>query len=352
MKICVICNDYKQQFPLLEYGGIEAAFESLCLGLYKYFSSEVKFCAIVPKILEKNNTEYGFTIIETDYIESAKSGIPATVFAQKAKDIINNSPNKPDVIWSSGSWSAQVLQDINIPVIVTIMDSGGWEDNKFVYNKNIYYRFASKFIYDLVFKDADTNEFINNVKSQSFWLHTGISDEEYDLQTEKEDHILWVAGLNWGPTSKGLDIFVKLAQERPDQTFVAYGAGNDYLSGQLQRLSFDLKNFHFLGALKRGAEHKAAFKKAKLFTFLTQIPEAFGRTGLEAITKGTPVLGSTKGAVPELYSPAGICTDDFNEQIAALDKQYDYNKVYEYAQTFHIKNEITTLLEKSKQILS
>jgi glycosyltransferase involved in cell wall biosynthesis len=351
VRICVVCNDYKQQFPLLEYGGIEAAFESLCLGLHKYFADKVKFCAIVPKILDKRDISYDFNIVETDYIESAKSGIPATIFAQRAKEIIKNSSIKPDIIWSSGSWSAQVFQDLNIPTIVTIMDSGGWEDNKFVYNKNIHYRFASKFIYDLVFQDADKNEFISKVKDQSFWLHTGISDEEYDLQTKKENYILWVAGLNWGPTNKGLDIFINLAKQRPDQTFVAYGAGNDHLADQLKQISKELKNFNFFGPLRRGTEHKNVFKKAKLFTFLTQIPEAFGRTGLEAITKGTPVLGSTKGAVPELYAPAGRCTDNISEMIDTLDVTFDSNTVYEYSQNFHIKKEIEKLLEKSKQIL-
>ena len=351
MKICVICNDYKQQFPLLEYGGIEAAFESLCIGLHKYYASEIKFCAIVPKILERGDTNYNFNIIETDYIESAKSGAPAIVFAQKAKEIIKSSDNKPDVIWSSGSWSAHALHDLNIPTIVTIMDSGGWEENKYIYKENVYYRSASKFIYDLVFKDADKNDFINKVKSHSFWLHTGISDEEYDLQVRKENYILWVAGLNWGPTNKGLDIFINLAKHRPDHTFVAYGAGNDYIADNLKKLSYEYKNFHFFGPLRRGAEHKNVFKKAKLFTFLTQIPEAFGRTGLEAITKGTSVLGSTKGAVPELYAPAGICTDDFTEMNSALDTTFDSNIVYEYSQNFHIKKEIEKLLEKSNQIL-
>jgi glycosyltransferase involved in cell wall biosynthesis len=351
VKICVVCNDYKQQFPLLEYGGIEAAFESLCIGLHKYFDTEVKFCAIVPKILEKKNNNYNFNIIETDYIESAKSGAPAIIFAQKAREIIQGSNIKPDVIWSSGSWSAQALHNLNIPTIVTIMDSGGWEENKYIYKENIYYRFASKFIYDLVFKDADKNDFINKVKSHSFWLHTGISDEEYDLQTKKENYILWVAGLNWGPTNKGLDIFINLAKHRPDQTFVAYGAGNDYLADHLKQLSKELKNFNFFGPLRRGIEHKSVFKKAKLFTFLTQIPEAFGRTGLEAITKGTPVLGSTKGAVPELYAPAGRCTDNFSEMIDTLDVTFDNNAVYAYSQDFHIKKEIEKLLEKSKQIL-
>lgn len=351
MKVCIIGNDYKQQFPLLNYGGIEVAFENLCKGVHKYYKNDIKFCAFVPKILENKDTSLGFNIIETNYIESSKSGVMPIHFVNEVKEIIKRSDLKPDVIWSYSNWSAIGLEELNIPIICTIMDSGGWEENKFIYKKNIYYRFASKFIYDLVFKDADKFEHINKIKEQSFWYHTGLSDDEYELEVNKDDYILWVAGLNWGFESKGLNLFIEMAKRRPDQNFVAYGTGNPQLEQQLRQISTEIKNFNYLGELKRGEEHRNAFKKAKLFTFLTQIPEAFGRTGLEAISKGTPVLGSTKGAVPELYEPTGLCTDNIDEMISYLDVKHDYNAVYEYAQKFHIKNEINFLVEKSKHII-
>lgn len=351
MRICVVGADYKQQFPLLEYGGIEAAFENLCVGLDRYFKDDISFCVIVPRILKRNETTYSFNIIETDFIESAISRQPAQSFALQAKEIIKRGNLKPDIIWSSGAWSTEVLHDLNIPIIATIMDSGGWEDNKFFYKKHVFYRFASKFIYDLVFKDADTNEHINKIKQQSFWCHTGIADEEYMLTEQKDNYILWVAGLHWGWTGKGLDIFLDLAQRRQDQQFVAYGTGLPQIEEQLRYTSRQLSNFEYMGSLARGEQHKNVFRKAKLFTFLTQIPEAFGRTGLEAISKGTPVLGSTKGAVPELYSPAGVCTDNIDIMINTLNKDFKYRDIYNYSQQFHIKNEINFLIEKSKNII-
>lgn len=352
MKVCVVGADYKQQFPLLEYGGIESAFENLCIGLHRYFEHDINFCVIVPKILKRKETPYEFNIIETDFIESAISRQPSHYFALQAKEIIKKGNLKPDIIWSSGAWSADILQDLNIPVIATIMDSGGWEDNKFIYKEHIYYRFASKFIYDLVFKDADKNEQINKIKKQSFWCHTGIADDEFLLTEDKDNYILWVGGLHWGWHGKGLDIFLEIAQKRSDQQFVAYGIGLPQIEEQLKIISKQLKNFEYMGSLARGDQHKNVFRKARLFAFLTQIPEAFGRTGLEAITKGTPVLGSTKGAVPELYEPAGICTDNINTMIQTLDKRFNYRDVYNYSQKFHIKNEIQFLFEKSKTIIN
>jgi glycosyltransferase involved in cell wall biosynthesis len=351
MKICVIGNDYKQQLPLIGYGGIETAFENLCYGIHKYFSDNIQFCAFVPKIIEQKEKKPLFKVIETNYIESSKSGVRPIHFVSEIRDIIKNSNIKPDIIWSYSHWSALTLQELNIPIICNMMDSGGWEENKFIYKENVYYRFASKFIYDLTFKDADTFEHINKIKKQSFWLHTGISDEEYCFEPNKDNYILWVAGLNWGWQGKGLDIFLRLAQERSDQQFVAYGTGSTQIEEQLKIVSKQLKNFEYLGPLERGEKHKNVFKKAKLFTFLTQTTEAFGMTGVEAISKGTPVLGTKNGSLPEIYEPICCCTNDFKKMLFQLDVSHNYQDIYNHSLKFHSKNEIKYLYNKSKSII-
>lgn len=353
MKICLIGNDYKQQLPLLGYGGIETAFESTCLAL-KYFKKEITPCVFVPKRLKLDNKTYDFNIIDTNYIESSISGIPPVQYALEVKDIIKKSDIKPDVIWTNGSWSIGPLLELNIPIICTIMDSCGWSDNKFIYNEKVHYRFVSKFLYDFVFKDAEQNDFINKIKTQSFWCYPGFSDDEFVFESNKEDYILWCAGLLWGLESKGLDLFIRMAKERTDLTFVAYGSYDERhtsLVSYLKQTSTELKNFEYLGPLERGDKHKKVFKKAKLFTFLTQTTEAFGMTGIEAISKGTPVLGTKNGSLPEVYQPIGCCTNDFKEMLSQLDTTYNYQDIFNYSLKFHSKNEIQYLYNKSKSII-
>lgn len=350
MRVCVVGNDWKQQLPLINYGGIESAFENLCFGLNKYFKDQVNFCAFTPKV-NTNRTDYGFKIIETNFIESSISSLPPSVFGNEVRDIINRGAVKPDVIWCYSAWSAKSLYSLNIPIICTIMDSGGWVDNKFINSPHVWYKFCSKFIYDHVFKDADKDPYIQKIKEQSFWCHTGVCDDEYSYEKNKQDYILWVAGLNWKLADKGLDIFIKMAQIRSDKTFIAYGTGDPQLEESLRKLSCEMNNFEYMGPLERGEKHKTVFKQARMFAFLTQISEAFGMTGLEAITKGTPILGSTKGAVPELYSAAGVCTDDMNVMLDTLDKDFDTGKIFEYSKKFHIKNEIQTMIDFSKKII-
>lgn len=357
LKVLVIGNCCLQHFPIIDYGGIESCVEHLCTGLHNHYSDQIDFTVVVPKILEKRELKdtYGFKIIDTEYVGCTYSDIPPSYFALEIKDLITRSNIKPDVIWAQGDWSVKVLGDIGIPIITTIHDSGPWVDGKYIYRPNVYYRFVSKFLHDFVLKDADTNNFVNQVKSQSFWLHTGLDDYEYEFEGDKEDYILWVAGLNWGFDGKGLGDFIELAKKMPEQKFVAYGTGNKDIETQLIEKVKDLPNFEFRGKLSRDHTHREAFKKAKFFAMLSKIPEAFGRTGLEAITKGTPVLGTMWGSVPEQvnHPDVGFCSDSLDEIVDAIrTKKFDYKKCFEFSKTnYHVKTEIDGLIEITRKII-
>ena len=357
LRVCVLGSCNLQHFPIIDYGGIESCVEHLCTGLNSHFKDEVKFSVIVPKILEKREitTQYNFNIVEANYIGCSQSGVHPINFAMEAKHMINNSPIKPDVIWSQGDWSAKGLHDLDIPIIATIHDSGPWVDGKYIFKENVYYRFVSKFLYDFVFQDAENNQAIKDVKSKSFWCHSGLDDYEYDFEPNKEDYILWVAGLNWGLGGKGIDTFIELAKRLPDEKFVAYGTGNDEIADQLINISKELPNFEFRGKLNRDHTHREAFKKAKMFAMLSRIPEAFGRTGLEALSKGTPVIGSNYGSVPEQvgHENIGFCSDNIEDLINAIkNNNFDNEQCYRFTrENYHVKNEIQGMLKFTRDII-
>jgi glycosyltransferase involved in cell wall biosynthesis len=353
MKIALIGNDYVQQFPIISYGGIETVVENLAIGLSKHFKDSIKFDVYVPKILERKNEKYDFSIIETDFIEGSKSGQSSNIFINEVKKIIDSSSEKPDIIWSQSEWSAKAFLNTKYPVICNMHASSGWEDGKYVYAKNIFYRFVSKYILEYTFLDANKDEFINDVKSQSFWCHSGLIDEEYEFENHKENYALWVAGLHWGPEAKGLDMFIEMAKRSEDIKFLAYGTGNKNLEEYLYKISKEIKNFEFMGKLHRGQSHKDVYKKAKFFCMLSKIPEAFGRTGLEAISKGTPVLGTEYGSIPEQvnFPNVGFCTNNQNVMLEKMSENFNYKECFEFSKKYHIKNEINFLINKSKEII-
>jgi len=357
LKVLVVGNCCLQHFPLLDYGGIESSVEHLCTGIHHHFKEKIDFCVIVPKILENREytSTYGFKIIEANYIGCTISNIHPLYFAQEVRQIVQSSEQKPDVIWCNGDWSAKVLYDLNIPIICTISDSGPWIEGKYIYQPTVYYRFISKFLYDLVLQDEETNDLVRNVKKNSFWCYTGLDDSEFILDENKEDYLLWVAGLGWGLEGKGLDVFIELARRLPEENFVAYGTGDSNLENYLYNISKELPNFNFRGKLSRGDDHVNAFKKAKLFFMMTKTQEALGRTNIEALSKGTPVIGSTCGAVPELinYENVGFASDNIDDIIDVIrNKKFNYRKCFEFAKTnYHVKTEIESLLEFTKQIV-
>jgi len=358
LRVCVVGSCNLQHFPIIDYGGIESCVEHLCTGLHNHFKGEINFSVIVPKILEKREItkQFKFNIIEANYVGCSISGVHPINFAIEAKNIIQSSPIKPDVIWAQGDWSVKGLWDLGIPIITTINDSGPWVEGKYIFKPNVYYRFVSKFLYDLVLQDADKRQDVNLIKSKSFWAHSGLDDYEYDFEPNKEDYILWVGGLHWGWSGKGLDRFVELARRIPEQNFVAYGTGDEKIETELKQAVKSLPNFSFKGKLNRDHTHREAFKKAKMFAMFSNIPEAFGRTGLEALSKGTPVLGSTAGSVPEQvqHPNIGFCSNDIEELIAAIkSNNFDPGQCFNYAKThYHVKTEINNMLAYSQKILN
>jgi len=358
LKVLVVGNCCLQHFPIIDYGGIESCVEHLCTGLNSHYKDQIDFTVIVPKILEKRELKetYGFKIIDTQYIGCTYSDVHPSYFALEVRDIIQRSNMKPDVIWAQGDWSVKVLGDLDIPIITTINDSGPWVEGKYFYRPNVYYRFVSEFLYNFVLQDADKNELVKQVKSQSFWLHTGLDDYEYNFEESKEDYILWVAGLNWGFDGKGLGDFIELARKIPEQKFVAYGTGNKEIEAELINRVKDLPNFEFKGKLNRDHTHVEAFKKAKFFAMFSKIPEAFGRTGLEAISKGTPVLGSMWGSVPEQvnHPDVGFCSDNLDEIADVIrNRKFNYKKCFEFSkEKYHVKNEIDGLIKFTESIIN
>lgn len=343
MKILLVGNEYYQQFPLNGYGGIETCVENLADGLYK---NNIDFEVIVPKI-NKNKKKYPFTIHEIDKVCAQESGMSVLDFIKSVKMYIKNNNLNPDIIWTQSNWSADGLHDLNKPIICTIHDSNiDMVRNKEIkYYKNVFYRYVSKFLLESNFKNIINNNLLNN----SFYCHTGIVDNEFFLDKNKENYALWVAGFNWGWTNKGLDIFIKLSQDFPSKEFICYGSGNKEIENKLSSLKFS--NFHYMGSLNRGEQHRKIFSKADKFLMLSRLPEAFGRTTVEALTKGTAVIATDTGANKELILDNGIVTNKYNELLNFLDAKYDSEKIFNYSKKFNINNEINYLLNKSKELL-
>jgi glycosyltransferase involved in cell wall biosynthesis len=347
MRIALIGGRDMQQFPTISYGGIETCVENLARGLHQ---CNQDFVCVVPR--RSVAKAYPFEIVESNVPPMPGPEYNVWPFARSLPSIMQRV--KPDVIWSQSFWSAETLQDLDIPIICTFHDFIPSPEKKhqwFTFRKNTWYRFISQFQFN---HWVESNQ--EWQRERSFFQHTGLSDQEYVFGPvdEREDYFLWVAGLNWGRKIKGLDIFIELARRNPDKRFVAYGTGDKVIEKQLFRLNSEIKGFEFRGELRRGEAHTAAFAKARAFIMPTLMPEPFGRTIIESMSKGTPVFGSSFGALPELIENgvSGFTVTSIDEMQGHLGFDFDYRQCFEYSKRFHINAEIEALIGKSEEILS
>ncbi|MDD5675924.1 MAG: glycosyltransferase family 4 protein [Chitinivibrionales bacterium] len=342
MRIALIGNEFCQQFPVVGYGGIESCVEQLAWGLS---AAEHDFFVVVPRREKKTKgkNQYPFEIVEVPFRPSLISGKKPGEFIRLVKKALKGMLY--DAIWSQSHWSLPPLLELGRPIIATFHDSclkqAGWMIN----HPNAYHRFISKFQYRNWVRLPWERE-------KSFQVYTGMADEEYDFGAQRDDYFLWVAGFNFGWDAKGLPLFIELARQNPGKNFIAYGGGDKTIQKKLIKTIRNIPNLSYRGELKHGIAHRETFKKARAFIMPTRLPEALGRTILESLSKGTPVLGSANGALPEIIQQHGIATNNFSELNCALEQPFDNQACFEYSKSFSVRNEVRAMLDKTKAILA
>lgn len=122
------------------------------------------------------------------------------------------------------------------------------------------------------------------------------------------------------------------------------GQIENYLKNEVEP---KLKNFKFGGFLDRYKDHREVFSKAKAFCQFSRLEESFGRTTVEALSKGVPVIHFGTGATPELVDNYGILIENTDDFVNSLAKAQQLNKkeIFDYAKNkFHVNIEIDKIL--------
>jgi len=100
---------------------------------------------------------------------------------------------------------------------------------------------------------------------------------------------------------KGVRLVLKLALLFPKLNFLIVGKGPDY--PKALKLSKTLTNLKLFGEVPYHDLH-LYYQMADIFLFPSLYAEGWGRTAMEAVACGLPVLGSNLGAIPENLDPS------------------------------------------------
>lgn len=134
------------------------------------------------------------------------------------------------------------------------------------------------------------------------WVHNGLDPAEYRFQTTKRDADLFLGRLH---SIKGWRWAVDGARATGRRLIVAGGWRPSLRPG-----------LRFVGRV--GGERKAALlADAACLWMPAQWDEPFGLTTIEAMVSGTPVLGTRRGALPEIVTPASGALGDTLEELIA-----------------------------------
>jgi glycosyltransferase involved in cell wall biosynthesis len=159
-------------------------------------------------------------------------------------------------------------------------------------------RFFSQNIPIVVLSQKQKEIFINNGFNKVKVIGNPIDFPNTIRITNKQNIIIFAGRLTPG---KGVDLLIKILPKFfsnfPSYKFIFAGEG--FYKNELTKLSFKEKRIKVLGQV----DHKKLLRiliKAKAVIAPSIWPEPFGRIVLEAISRGTPVVVSNRGGLPEI----------------------------------------------------
>lgn len=143
------------------------------------------------------------------------------------------------------------------------------------------------------------------------FVYNGIDPAEYRYREAKDNYLLFLGRLH---RVKGYREAMEIAWRRRERLVVAGGWRLAWRPG-----------VRYVG--KVGGDRKARLLAgARALLAPIRWDEPFGLVVLEALVSGTPVLGTPRGAFPELVSPeVGALAETVDDLVAALDRVHEWS---------------------------
>jgi glycosyltransferase involved in cell wall biosynthesis len=140
--------------------------------------------------------------------------------------------------------------------------------------------------------------------SQHF-VYNGVEPSEYHFREQKEDYFLFLSRAKL--KTKGVDLAISLARRAGAKLLIAGG----------WRLSVS-PSVRWVGEVW-GSKKAELLAGAKALLFPIRWEEPFGLVVIEALVSGTPVITTSRGAMPELVTPdVGFVCRNEEEMLEAM----------------------------------
>jgi FkbM family methyltransferase len=344
--------DLRDDSAAMLYGGVSTVLEAMAWGM---LAEGINFVVLAPKNTD-TDIVYPFPILDTGIHDSDTDHHHAvvTIFEQMSR--------KPDVVWVMSLDLAKILSDVySIPSICTYFTS-----HPEVVNINLYPKILHRFVsFNMRASVVGSDDYL---RDHSFALYHGIVSDELEFGTASDRKQITFITMEYNQIWKGLFNFCNLARMNPSERFVVYGvptAARAYCTYNAGESIPD--NMFFMGVASRDGIAQA-LRQSKVYVLLSTVEETFGRTVIEAASKGTPVLGNCYGALPELIGSilvpmaknfslglTALSIADLNDNLHHLLNVTDSDRraILEASKKrFHIDKEVWGMLRASRILLT
>ncbi len=307
MKIAILLP-YKENFSK-DYAGAVSIYIKDTVKISKYKKKIIIYGSTKLKnILLKN---YVNLIFEKKFFQSG-SNLYLKKFLEKEKKIksdIIEVHNRPNYIKSliELDYTKLILYFHNDPL--KMQGSKTINERLFLLNNLKYLVFNSNWSKNRFIKKLNLT---TRQKNQLIVIRQSVDPKKINLEKKKKI-ITFVGKLN---KAKGYDIFgegvCKILDKYPDWTSIVVG------DEPREKLNFNHRNFKQLGFLSHDKVLKI-YEKTSIAVVCSRWDEPFGRTSLEAASRGCATIISNKGGLPETITDGII--------LNKLTSNFLYNKI-------------------------
>ena len=256
----------------------------------RYFLNKVWF-SILDSHLKKR--KYNLVISQAvlapaSVITAKKHGIPVLLF-----------------IRSLEHFCLSLFRDVEIPRKHNCLKHASWK-------YKIQYPFFRTMIqwHKKALKKADTivciSKFVKNV-AKNYGVKTDeiiqssvkIENYRFRPRDKRGEYITFI-----NPTKqKGVDIFLKIADKLPNQSFLVVGKTSWFIKLKLKKRG-NIKYVEWTNDMKD------VYSKTKILLVPSLIRETFSRVVVEAMCNGIPIIATNRGGLPEAVGNGGIIIKD------------------------------------------
>jgi len=236
---------------------------------------------------------------------------------------------------------SDLFVSFGLPVVICIRDATFWDGN-LIEHPSLRYIANSGFIANRLRRDFGIEAEI---------MTPLVFPERYRVHSTRE-RVLFVNPVE----KKGLEISLRLAEERPD---IPFDFVECWERDSVVRHSERVRRAKNIRWHKSQLDVRNFYARAKLLLMPSQWEEAWGRVATEAQLSGIPVLASRIGGLPESVGPGGILvepTAPLDDWLAALSRMWDDKQQYETlaqeAQRYSQRPEIQPDLIVDRLVLS